>query len=288
MKNLLLTTLCLLASCVNFAQDTQPPPDIEGLRNLLLKKNDVLQEPPDHRYIWALFFDIDYDGVPEALVTYNGNDYTGTGGGGHVWYFLRFKDGKWQRGPLQRVEGGVTDPNYVYASRDGFSILTREGQKPTLVAGYSMRGHDGNDNWSFSDDASEITIDEKGYLRATQIRELTVEYSGKRNAEENVIETDYVTPEIKKKLVPIYPEVLYPRQDEDKETPPVATAEAEVQGGEKTSSSQGKFAKQDGVVVEQEKSENKSNPNRLWLYAGILLLVCAVFYVLRRKLKTGN
>ena len=68
----------------------------------------------------------------------------------------------------------------------------------------------------------------------------------------------------------------------------VATAEAEVQGGEKTSPSQGKFAKQDGVVVGQKKSENKSNPNRLWLYAGILLLVCVGFYVLRRKLKTGN
>ena len=83
---------------------------------------------------------------------------------------------------------------------------------------------------------------------------------------------------------------IYGGYDEKKEDPPptIATAEAGVQGGEKTSSSQGKLAKQDGVVVEQEKSENKSNPNRLWLYAGILILICVGFYVLRRKLKTGN
>jgi len=82
--------------------------------------------------------------------------------------------------------------------------------------------------------------------------------------------------------------IYWKEYKEEEEKPPVATAEAGVQEGEKTSSAQGKFAKQDGVVVEQEKSENKSNPNRLWLYAGILLLICAVFYFLRRKLKTGN
>ena len=83
---------------------------------------------------------------------------------------------------------------------------------------------------------------------------------------------------------------IYGELEEKKEEapPPVATAEAEVQEGEKTSSSQGKLAKQDGIVVEQEKSEKERNPNRLWLYAGILLLICVGFYVLRRKLKTGN
>jgi len=75
---------------------------------------------------------------------------------------------------------------------------------------------------------------------------------------------------------------------EDKAPPPVATAEAGVQEGEKTSPSQGKVAKLNGIVAEQEKSENESNPNRLWLYAGILLLICVGFYFLRRKLKTGN
>ena len=82
--------------------------------------------------------------------------------------------------------------------------------------------------------------------------------------------------------------VYWKENKEEEKKPPVATAKTEVQEGEKTSSSQGKVAKQDGVVVEQEKSENESNPNRLWLYAGILLLICAGFYVLRRKLKTGN
>jgi len=78
---------------------------------------------------------------------------------------------------------------------------------------------------------------------------------------------------------------VYEEHDKKKEEapPPVATAEAGVQEGEKTSPSQGKVEKQDGVVVEQEKSENKSNLNWLWLYAGILLLICAVFYFLRRK-----
>ena len=79
---------------------------------------------------------------------------------------------------------------------------------------------------------------------------------------------------------------IYGELEEKKEEapPPVATAEAEVQEGEKTSPSSGKVERLNGVVVEQEKSENESNPNRLWLYVCIVLgVLCAVLYFVRRK-----
>ena len=44
----------------------------------------------------------------------------------------------------------------------------------------------------------------------------------------------------------------------------------------------------DDTVVKDKPSEAQPEPNRLWLYAGILFVLCALFFCLRRKFKTGN
>jgi len=289
MKNLLIASLCLLASHTSFAQDTQPPPDVEALRNLLLKRI-VYQEYPEYPEIWVVFFDLNHDGIPEALATHKSHDYSGTGGGGYMWFSYQFKNGKWDEIPEERTANGrLADPyNNVDAPLwNGFFSLTREGQKPTLVAQYHFDGK-GDEGKTFRTIAKEVTIDADGYLKVIRNPELSHEIFMTWDDLENDRWPEREEKKLDYKLVPVPVIKIYPQQDEIKETPPVATAEAGVQEGEKTSSSQGKLAKQDGAVVEQEKSENKSNPNRLWLYAGILLLVCVGFYVLRRKLKTGN
>jgi len=280
LKPLIFALLCFGGNCINWAQDTQPP-NVEELYDFLLTDLGVLREFPDDPFVLVLFFDIDHDGIPDALATYKGNDYTGTGGGGYLWHFYRFKDGKWQTGPLQEIEDGVFDPNIVYSARDGFFSLTREGQKPILVASYPFSGKI-DDRLELSLYASEITIDGEGYLRDTPIPELTIDVVAPWDDEKHTYVFPDFPPEynsLRNQLVPVSVTTLRPREKpEDDKSPPVATAEQE--GGEQISPSRDGEEKLE--IRNEELGVEKEKANRLWLYAALALLLSAVFYFVRR------
>ena len=290
LKLLTATLICFGVNCINWAQDTQPPPNVEELHDLLLADFNVLEEFPDNPFVWVLFFDIDHDGIPDALATYRGHDYTGSGGGGATWYYYRFKDGKWQTGPLREIEDGVIDPNTTGASlHGGFFSLTREGQKPTLVACFDdhYKTEGGID---FGLYAHELTIDSNGYLRNTHIPELTA----KGFAPYDEHGRDYVLPDLgpeydalQERLVPLSIKMFHPQEkSEGEKKQPVATTEA---GGEQDAPSPN-GEEQLGVrgdelqIEEKSDAEGQSKASHFWLYAGIALCVlCAVFYFLRKK-----
>ena len=83
--------------------------------------------------------------------------------------------------------------------------------------------------------------------------------------------------------------------DEKEEAPTIVTTETSVQESEKrtpTSPLQAKewMPKVGGVVEGELEIKKEGTPNRtnFGFYIGILLFLSAVFYLLRRKLKTGN
>jgi len=283
----ILILLCLLTGTALTAQTNALPPDVEGLRDFLLT-DLAYQEYPEDPFIWVVFFDIDHDGIPDALATYKGNDYTGTGGGGYLWHFYRFKDGKWQRGPLEETEDSIFDPNTVYSASDGFFSLTREGKKPTLIASYPFRGKEFDIDfarYTESQDASEVTIDNEGYLKTIPLPELTWRVVDIYDKNGNIVIASKIDPkklELKKQLVPVPVTVLNPREKpENGKSSPVATTGQE--GGAQASSpsreGEAELGMRNGELgIEKEKA------NRLWHYLGVsLLALCALVYFVRRK-----
>ena len=85
---------CVGINYFNLAQDVQSPPDVKGLHDVL-NSEIVYQEYQDDPLIWIAYFDLDHDGIPEVLATHKSHDYSGSGGGGYVWFFYQFKDGQW-------------------------------------------------------------------------------------------------------------------------------------------------------------------------------------------------
>ena len=161
-RHMLFVVQCF-ATSLALAQDTPPPPDVEGLHDFVLADLEVLEWSGGEPYILVLFFDIDHDGIPEALATDKFNDYSGTSGEYRIWSVYQYKDGKWQSGHC-KVEG----------AHSGFSSLTREGQKPTLVSSWSSRSKEDNGE-TFSHNVFEVTIDGEGNFETTPIPELTYE-----------------------------------------------------------------------------------------------------------------
>jgi len=212
-KPLFLTLFYLATICTSLAQKEQSPPDVEQLHDVLLKDFGVLQEYPDDPFVWVLFFDLDHDGIPEAFATYKGDDYTGSGGGGCQWSFYRFKDGKWQRG-LQKSEDGSASDSATIGAHPWYGLfsLTREGQKPSLVVSSPFRGKEDN-GMTFTEDVSEVTVDNNGYLKVVPIPELSVNYSAPWDDEK----WGYVSPDLgaeydalQKRLVSVSAEMFFP------------------------------------------------------------------------------
>jgi len=92
----------------------------EDLFRQALCASQAVKEFPADPYIKVVLFDIDDDGVLEALVAYEGSFYNRMGFG---WFGYRYKNGKWQR-----MEGDIVD-----AFLPDFYTLTEEKQKPKLI-----------------------------------------------------------------------------------------------------------------------------------------------------------
>ena len=235
--------ICFVAICKNLAQGIQAPSKVEELYALIREDLDWRETRSDAP-IAVLFFDINHDGILEALGSLQ-EDIASGGCHGNGWYLYRFKNGKWQQSLLPNGNDPSYDP--VFARGDDFFSLTEKGQKPKLILVYSAYGRTLNDptyDWDISHIAWEITMDGGGYLKTIPIPELTTNIFGIFNVDKEYIECDWQPPEIYKKLVPLPLGVPQPLQDDE------------------------------------GKAENKTS--RLLLYAGILFLILAVIYFVRR------
>jgi len=168
----------------------------------------ALKEYPDDPYVRVVFFDIDYDGIPEAFVTYKGGYYND----GRLWEAYRFKNGRWQ--PMN---------DCVFALEREFFVLTEEGQNPKLIVIQTERksvefDDDGTVNWKeyISRLAYQIAIDKKGCFKTIPIPEFEVKdvYLGIYQDPDTYTFAGF--PEIKlkspnDKLDPVQVETFYPK-----------------------------------------------------------------------------
>ena len=282
-KLLSVALLCLGASCVIIltlkrTKVTQPV-DTERICDLLRAE---LRTYKRSHPIDVLFFDINNDGIPDALVSEREFQYRNWA---NNWHLHRFKDGEWRLGFFGKDEGQFGDGNCVAACENDFFSLTEEGQKPKLILinseGWKIFDNPAFD-YEYTQDAYEIIIDGEGYLEKIPIPELTRHCFGKYNEDEDVVELNLDLPEISKKLVPLSSETCYPQEnDVDKE----ASVGIEVPKSEPPSPSlvKGKVPKADGAVAGQ--GEAVSPTSRVWLYASIFLAALgAVCYFVWRKL----
>jgi len=284
LKPLFFILACFGASCMNLAQDTQPLSDERGIRDLLWKKLEPLDYSPDTP-IDVLFFDINHDGITDALVSYRENQW---GGGlhGNDWNLWRYKDGEWQEISYKKLDEYTIDPSScVYARGDDFYSLTKDGQPQKLILAYSWAGNEFGDDFSKHievQNACEITIDDEGYLKTIPFPELTWRVVDTYDGNGDIVIAEKIDPkalELQKQLVPLDIEWRFPPKPEDDKSPSVATAEQE--GGAQASP-----PSREGEELEIRKEESgieKEKANRLWLYAALALLLSAVFYFVRRK-----
>jgi len=272
-KTLLFTSRCLLASYTSFAQQTpQPPPNVEELYDYLRAKAEevgVSKNPP----VDILFFDINHDGIPEALGSIR-EDQQGGGCHGNDWSIYQLEKGEWQWVPTRD-----SDEYGIFARGDDFFSLTEEGQKPKLILLYSCSGRE-DEGMRYSQEACEITIDSEGYLKTIPIPALTVNCLGKYNEEEEAYEVYMGDLKMREKLVPLPIVTLLSQRDEGKE---VAVSRLVAAFDQRRSEALARLAAEEVVG-----KATASPPNRLWLYVGILLALSTLVYLVRRKLKTGN
>jgi len=282
-------------------QDTQSPPDVEGLHDLVLKEYNILWEYPEYPYVRILFFDIDHDGVLEALVTCKCSNYSGSGGAYHLWEPYQFKNGQWQSFPI-KMDGEYPsdDQTYGWVGGEDFSVLPKEGQKSTLVISSTGHGKE-NGGMRFYQDAFEVTIDNEGYLRSFPIPELTVNSLGKYNEDEDAYEVYMGDLEMREKLVPLPSVTLLPSEkqlsnfklrlkeegkleeyevfleERKRGRLPATLAEFEAQ--------QAALAKLTATAGTEKDAPPSSRP---WLYLAILPVICVIFCFIWRKLRAKN
>jgi len=197
--------LVMLTSCSK--------PNISQIKKELAKQTCfavyALKEYPDDPYVQVIFFDVDYDGIPEAFVTYKGGHYSD----GWLWQMHQLKNGRWQL-----MDGSI------FARESEFFALTEEGQKPKLIIIRSERksiefDDNGTSNWReyISRISYQPTIDKKGHFKKNPIPEFEIKdiYLGiYQDPESGDGFTDF--PEIKlkspnDKLDPVQVETFYPR-----------------------------------------------------------------------------
>jgi hypothetical protein len=278
-RHLVLTLQYLLASIALSVEKTADvtPPDVESICDLLRAE---LRTHKRNYPMDVLFFDINNDGIPEALVSereFQRRNWENN------WHLHRFKDGEWRLGLFVKDEDLFGDGNCVSAKDDDFFSLTEAGQKSKLILinsdGWKIFDNPAFD-YEYTQDAYEIIIDDEGYLEKKPIPELTRHCFGKYNEDKDAYELNLDLPEISKKLVPLSTEAFYPQE---KDVGKEATAVADVQESKPASPSQVKGKKTVGGAVAGQ-DEAVSLPSHLWLYVCILLgALGAVLYFVRRK-----
>ena len=156
----LFATLCTAAPLTDADKRADEPknhlPTLENLCEFAWHALNIPYEFSEEPYLEVVMFDIDHDGVPEALVTYKIWDCSGSGMNVWDWCGLRFKDGEWH------FQFG--DDSFG-SSWDGFHVLTEEGKKPKLIASWNSYGNDG-DGRHFNRHASRVTIDDEGRFKS--------------------------------------------------------------------------------------------------------------------------
>jgi hypothetical protein len=240
-------------------------------------------EGPDDNPMDVLFFDINRDGILDALVSERWDRSYG-GFHGNDWCLYQFKNGEWQQNPLKEINGDNYDrSNEVFAKVDDFYCLTRDGQKPKLVFVFSASRKE-TDGIMFYNEACEVTIDSDGYLKTIPIPELSGTVLAPYPEDDDSIGTLDVGDEYKaltKLLVPLSVESFYPQEkNEGENAQPVATADAGIGQHASPPNREEKSEIRNG---ESETTTQKSI-HRLWLYVGIVLCVfCTVFFFLRKR-----
>ena len=286
-RKLILISICLLTVCMTTRAESRVLSSAENPCELLRMGLRKQQESSVGPTIDVLFFDINHDGVPEALVAYI-EDTSAGGLHGNDWGYRRFKDGEWQQGPLERYRDGWFDPNTVYARGDDFYSLREDGKKPKLILIYTSCSKD-NGVTTIGDEASEIILDDKGFLKTIPVPELARQYIFDQEVPEDI--DSIGSPEgieMRKKLVLLTTEYFLPQKtSEDKNAPPVITAEAEIKNvvqDETQVLSTPSREKQLEKSNEEVEMEEPAKANHAWLYLALALCtVCAILYALWKK-----
>ncbi|MCL1920942.1 MAG: hypothetical protein FWG50_07670 [Kiritimatiellaeota bacterium] len=276
------------------ADEAQPLQDERRVRDLLMeymKGFSLFENQP----VDILFFDINHDGILDALVSFRMDKSYG-GCHGNDWMLFRFENGEWEQSPFKNMPDGSLDPSGdVWARGDDFYSLTRDGQPPKLVLIYS-----GSSNVGYGihqgHDAHEITIDDEGYLKTIPIPELTtqelVPHDGGELPPLDVLPPnlkDIVTNipsrevlekrrEMSNRLVPLSIESFDPREAQKPDEKKQAVAD----------DSEGRAAanreiRDEESGMEGERPREPNAPAGRWLYLAALPLVLAVLYFMRRR-----
>jgi len=124
-------------------------------------ETDVLKRYPENPVIGVLFFDINGDGVEEAIVTYTERMHRD----GCDWDAYVLLQGEWE--PVKKKSASRTtgDPiSGIYARPDQFFALTDDGNKPLKLVAVDDEG------------VSRIFIDKDGFLIVKQFPEDQIKF----------------------------------------------------------------------------------------------------------------
>jgi len=180
MKKLIL--YCLLAVWVvsGCGEREKQSSTLESLCDAAWMDLGILGQYPETPFLNVLMYDINHDGVQEAIVTHRGGWNCGSGYDGWMWSVYQFTKGRWQR--KAEVEAG------------DFHTLTEEGQKPKLIATWRSWGKE-DDGVSISQGASLITFEDDGVLKVIPFPELTGDWFSRHDGDDK--EDDSAEPQLK-------------------------------------------------------------------------------------------
>ena len=126
-----LVTFCVAAPMTDVDNRMGNPkiqqPSLEDLCETAWIRSKIPLEFSEDPFLGVLMFDIDHDGVPEALVTFKLWDGSGSGYNGWSWGGFQFQNGQWHY---------KSDDDSIGASWNGFYVLTEEGQKLVEKGGF--------------------------------------------------------------------------------------------------------------------------------------------------------